>query len=499
MEDKKDIERIFQERLKDFEAVPPVDAWDTIEARLDRKKKTRVLPLWWQLAGVAAVLAIIITTVVMSNNEAAIPIEQIVVEDVDTTIDHDSTPVDASTVNDAVAIENIKGNSTDDRIDSNEPADPSSGTEAIVGSNFDEPATSKVSPDNEVAVNLSNTTGSENSKTNAIAQQSEKPRADGATAIATVNNDRKKAIVENEPSNINAGNLDAVNAVASNSDIDQQVKQDPVSTDPTNTQEKTLESIAAAAQDAADLDKDAPFDKKWTAATMVAPVISNTLGGSSINEQVANNSQDSDLNISYGVAVDYNFAPRWSVRTGVHQLNVNYSTQDVTYGSGAGALAINSAAPSGGFNNNAVGNSNTPPVVDDSFAQELVSVRTFGGFSGELSQQLGYLEVPLEVKYRLVDRRLGVNVLGGFSALFLTDNSVNVTSDGQRLDLGEDSNFQDFNQSANFGLGIDYRFTNRFGLSVEPTFKYQLNALRNDVADFRPYTLGVYTGLMYRF
>jgi len=76
---------------------------------------------------------------------------------------------------------------------------------------------------------------------------------------------------------------------------------------------------------------------------------------------------------------------------------------------------------------------------------------------------------------------------------------VSVSNNGRKLNLGEDSNFQDFNQSANFGLGIDYRFTEKLGITLEPTFKYQLNALRNDTADFRPYTIGVYTGLMYRF
>jgi hypothetical protein len=85
------------------------------------------------------------------------------------------------------------------------------------------------------------------------------------------------------------------------------------------------------------------------------------------------------------------------------------------------------------------------------------------------------------------------------SALFLTNNEVSVTNNGRKLELGADGNFQDFNQSANFGHGIDYRFTQKLGLSVEPTFKYQLNALRNDTADFRPYTIGVYTGFTYRF
>jgi hypothetical protein len=98
-----------------------------------------------------------------------------------------------------------------------------------------------------------------------------------------------------------------------------------------------------------------------------------------------------------------------------------------------------------------------------------------------------------------VNRKFKISVLGGVSALFLTDNVVAVQNSSQRLELGEDRNFNDFNQSANFGLGFGYDFTNQLGAFIEPTFKYQLSTLRNNVADFRPYTIGVQSGIMYRF
>lgn len=57
MEDKK-IERLFQENLKDFEVQPPSLVWDTIESELTKKKKRRVLPIWWLSSGVASLVII---------------------------------------------------------------------------------------------------------------------------------------------------------------------------------------------------------------------------------------------------------------------------------------------------------------------------------------------------------------------------------------------------------------------------------------------------------
>lgn len=57
MKEQKNIERLFQENFKDFEAQPPQDAWKNIEDRLnEKKKKRRIVPFWWRVGGVAATL-----------------------------------------------------------------------------------------------------------------------------------------------------------------------------------------------------------------------------------------------------------------------------------------------------------------------------------------------------------------------------------------------------------------------------------------------------------
>jgi len=61
MEESKHIDRVFQEKFKDFEASPRDVVWDNISTRLkENKRKRRVLPLWYKMAGVAALFALFI-------------------------------------------------------------------------------------------------------------------------------------------------------------------------------------------------------------------------------------------------------------------------------------------------------------------------------------------------------------------------------------------------------------------------------------------------------
>ena len=71
MKENKNIERIFQEKFKDFEALPPEDSWDFIADRLHKKKKKRIIPIWFQFSGVAATLLLVGALVwnFLGNNE----------------------------------------------------------------------------------------------------------------------------------------------------------------------------------------------------------------------------------------------------------------------------------------------------------------------------------------------------------------------------------------------------------------------------------------------
>lgn len=58
MSDNKNIDRLFKEQFKDFEATPAAGTWDQIAAQLQHKKKRRVVPFWLKSSGIAAALVL---------------------------------------------------------------------------------------------------------------------------------------------------------------------------------------------------------------------------------------------------------------------------------------------------------------------------------------------------------------------------------------------------------------------------------------------------------
>ena len=72
MKEKKNLDRLFQEKFKDFEAHPSDQVWKNIVAAKAKKKEDRkVAIIWWRLGGVAALLLLLVTTGVVVWNSSS--------------------------------------------------------------------------------------------------------------------------------------------------------------------------------------------------------------------------------------------------------------------------------------------------------------------------------------------------------------------------------------------------------------------------------------------
>ena len=65
--------------------------------------------------------------------------------------------------------------------------------------------------------------------------------------------------------------------------------------------------------------------------------------------------------------------------------------------------------------------------------------------------------------------------------------------------IGEANNLNNMSYSTNLGIGLEYKLSKSLNFNFDPMFKYQLNAFSNDAGNFKPYILGIYSGLSYRF
>jgi hypothetical protein len=115
----------------------------------------------------------------------------------------------------------------------------------------------------------------------------------------------------------------------------------------------------------------------------------------------------------------------------------------------------------------------------------------------ELKLDYEFVEVPVLIRYQIIDRAFGVNVTGGMGASLLFNSSASVlTADGENTLLGEIEGLRRTNINSTIGLGVSYRITKDFLFRVEPTFKYYLNPVsRTDGIDSHPFLFGVYSGL----
>ena len=59
MRDLKNIDRLFQENLKDFEVSPPTKVWNAIEKQLVKPSKKRLIPFWVKISSIAALFALL--------------------------------------------------------------------------------------------------------------------------------------------------------------------------------------------------------------------------------------------------------------------------------------------------------------------------------------------------------------------------------------------------------------------------------------------------------
>src|SRR5690606_21201036 len=189
--------------------------------------------------------------------------------------------------------------------------------------------------------------------------------------------------------------------------------------------------------------------------------------------------------MSYGIYVSYQLNPKLSLRAGLNNVDLSYSTTDVIAATGPASRGLKGVD---------YGGKETVVTVIKKNNVERYEGLTLkaGGEDVRLVQSINYIEVPLEMTYKMLDTRLGIHVIGGISTLFLGDNAVAIRAKDFSTTLGPANNLSDISFSTNVGIGFNYNLTKRFIFNLEPMFKYQLNPYTDTSIDFKPYYLGIY-------
>ena len=493
MKEKKNIDRLFQEKFKDFEHTPKEDVWKNIAEKLQEKqeKKPVILPLWYKLGGVAAVLAIILAGVYfLQNSPANFTEPQITFDIEESQLPSIKTPSDSilNTANKTLEkiTETSKNSSkttkkAEQRQDALIPSGAVANQTSTTISGSDTPSNNSASE--KTNIKSSNITSHQSKNEQDLAHLDQK-NEDKATE-----NQSKSTDVISLVNKTGEDQITAIDSVKTKADED--YENAVALFEKEKSQEATSEEVKTASKKG-----------KVSISPFAAPVYYDNLGsGNPIDPSFASNQTSSEVTMAYGVKVAYAVSEKIKIRSGINKVSMNYQTRDIAYNYAIASSSLASINYDTGSENIRIAsnskNSPASPVFDgqeNGFVPSLNMPRE----NGSLSQNFGYIEVPVEIEYNLIDKKIGLKLIGGASSLFLDENSVSVNGQNGTIELGESNNLESLSFTTNIGMGIDYQLNDKFRLNLEPTFKYQLNSFSN-TNGVNPYFFGVYTGFSFEF
>lgn len=468
MNDKKNIDRFFQERFKDFELPPNEKVWKNIQTELKKEKKERkVIPFWIKFPGIAAafLLGLFALNSLLNNNpdtQNGIVVSPEILknssESTDSIIEKKSNTLEIK--KELPVVENIIKTEQKD------------GKE-FTSTNQSEIHSNKKKTQTNAVVSLQKNHPSLKQETTNITEISTK------VFIAETNNTSNQTLEKerlNETENTKIAAIDSkkqlLNSAESPNELEEILK---------NKKVKDKEVVVLSSKN------------KWQITPNVAAVYLNSnSGGSSIDPQFSENQKTTDNSLSFGVGVNYAVSKKVTLRSGINKLSLGYNTNNVVYSTG---LANNNLANI---------NYTSTALIEIKNGSNLNMLSLFEinlqkTNTGAINQKMGYYEVPLEVSYAVLDKKFGINLIGGVSTLFLNQNKISLVSSETNITLGEARNLNQINFSTNVGVGFQYQIVKSFKINFEPMLKYQMNTFSSNSGNFKPIFVGLYSGISYSF
>lgn len=524
MKDKKNIDRLFREKFKDFEAAPQEKVWTNIKEELHgEKRRGLLLPLWGKIAGAAAVVALI----VLLGQSVFVEVSSPAVVTGEPTHSLFS-PDDTQPIN--------RTRSAPERRQYEPASDKLTKSKSSNHTASEAPTLEPALVDNEQAEQPQSTvvvSATDHSEEHQLAKQG---RPSGANHTSENSREPSEQSSQRPPSYVASVNrTTGKNQAVDRSLKNQEGKHPSNKSFPTlGSQDKTVglakvttaekssspvadslkqgENLLQAIAEAKAAEKVESLAKEHENGGVLqhlrfrpnlAPIYYNSMsGGSPIDPKFANNNSEGEVTMSYGINVAYAVSDRLQIRSGISRVNMSYNTQDIAFASTAQASSLkglNSSAKSGNLAVFSSERKSFMGIVEPAERGEVKASSIALPQRGQLNQQFSYIEVPFEVEYALLNERFSISLIGGASTLFLNDNAVHIKSAYGVTDLGTANNLNSVSFTTNLGLGFGYQLTENLNLNIEPTFKYQLDAFSGDVGGFQPYYFGVYSGISFQF
>jgi hypothetical protein len=262
------------------------------------------------------------------------------------------------------------------------------------------------------------------------------------------------------------------------------------------------------------VDENPKNNDRWSIAALASPTYYSRFnsGSDELTRQLSGSEQPL-ISYSGGVAFSYKINKRLSVQSGVFYSAIGQEVDGINTFSGflpydntKGDHIFEVQTTNGTvftsnrdifLMDNGTGNrimtNYTPDVFDPNKASlQLVNNNLFQNFS--------YLELPVILRYKFIDKTVDFNVIGGLSYNMLVGNSVYTTGDGGRYNIGKTEGLNLITFSSSLGMGVEYSVSEKLSLNLEPTFRYYINPFNQmTISGIHPYSFGIFSGVSYKF
>ena len=253
---------------------------------------------------------------------------------------------------------------------------------------------------------------------------------------------------------------------------------------------------------------------RWSIAAMASPTYfsSFTSGGDAFAKQMTESEQPL-VSYSGGLALSYKISKRFTIQSGLYYSSLGQKLDGIN--SFDGFQSFSNTKGSNNFkilttagtiytsNPNVFLSGNGPDsriltaYTSNVFDPTKASLQPV---NNSLDQNLSFLELPVVLRYKLVDKTFGINLIGGLSYNLLVHNSVYTTLDGNKYPIGDTKGINPLTLSSSLGMGMEYNFSDKLSLNLEPTFRYYLNPFSINTGSYiHPYSFGIFSGVSYKF
>jgi hypothetical protein len=463
----KEAKSIFSS-LENFSSIPPPELWDKIEVQLDQPKKKKRAIIWWAIAA-SLVVGLSVPTILYFNTNQENGFEMNVEN-------NNNSNVNSEDYNNI----NTKGNNNDTGKLNDNRINLNNSNQVVTGA---VPTLSSKTKDYKGFKNLKskringiNQTVKDESKSNAIVANQNSSSAISVSELINVkeiqvNNfdtDNKSIVGKDKNAILGSNENKGIAANTSSKDSLNKIKREVAQ----------LENVLV------ELDKDKTVKKKdsesidkWSIQVFAGVMSSQNYN----NQKALGNDVASKQSSGYGVKTNYKLNKKWSISSG---LKINELGQEI-----AGVSYHEQQSYSGIVIDNLPVVINDYPLIMPKGSYDLVSISNNEGYlfasnsnvndgfeKGNVTQNLKYFEMPLEISYALLSKKK-TNIImntGGFvGKLISNDLLLNGNS------IGENKNVNQYVYGTLLSSTLQYEFYKKTKFFIEPGMNYYINPLEN--------------------